>query len=277
MFSLIVTTQGKRMKDIQRLFKSLDKQIFKGFELIMIDQSDGERVKKLLENVTFSYQYLKIERCSLSKARNIGLSMANSEYLAFPDDDCWYPCNLLKNIQKILSKGTVQCVCCNVYDPDSASFFIKRQAKYNITKINELNAIKYLVSVGIFCKRVPRLYFDEELGTGSKWGAGEESDYILKLLKYGFTIKYYKNILVYHPYVNNVTRKQIDKAYKYGQGYGALIRKSFQRKQFMTIIEYIITLVRAIGGWMFYSLKCDKKNKIYKNRFQGMLNGLIFS
>lgn len=41
--------------------------------------------------------------------------------------------------------------------------------------------------------------FDEKLGVGGEFGAGEEIDYVLNLLSLGFKGKYFGNDIIYHP------------------------------------------------------------------------------
>ena len=42
----------------------------------------------------------------LSRARNYGIALANSNILAFPDDDCYYKPNTLKNVNIHFAKNT---------------------------------------------------------------------------------------------------------------------------------------------------------------------------
>ena len=69
-------------------------------EIIIVDQNDDERIVPLLEalpNELPSCIYRQKEK-NVSAARNAGLDAASGEIIAFPDDDCWYPPDLLNQV-----------------------------------------------------------------------------------------------------------------------------------------------------------------------------------
>ena len=277
MFSLVITTQGKRIDELVRLFDSLSRQK-EEFEVILVDQSSGNEVKAILYKYKFHKKYVYIGKAvSLSRARNIGLEFVEGEYVAFPDDDCWYPDNLLEQIIEKFNESSADVICINTFDPFLNKPLLKRQAKKDVIKISQLNVMKYPISIGIFSKK-NNIRFDEELGVGTKWGACEESDYILRILKENKKIVYYKNLQAYHLYINeNDTASLEMKSYKYGQGYGALIKKACKRGQYSIILDYCITILRSLGGILFYKLRGKNNYRKYYMRVAGMIYGLINS
>lgn len=54
-------------------------------------------------------KYIHIEQKGLSLARNIGLKYVKGDIVAFPDDDCEYPADLLKEVNDFF-------VSCNEYE-----------------------------------------------------------------------------------------------------------------------------------------------------------------
>ena len=273
MFSLIVTTDGNRNFEFERLLKSLKNQTFKEFELVAILQTKNEETLKLVNNFKsfINIKQICYEKCSLSKARNIGLKIATGDKVAFPDDDCWYPDNLLETIDKLFDVNDV--VCCNVFDPITKRYFSSRQCKLDEKKINIFNSFKYPISVGIFSKRDGR-NFDESLGVGTIWGSGEETDYMLDKILDKKVITYYKNINVYHPYLNTKIEDMELKSYKYGKGFGALVIKRISKKQYGIIVELIVTILRSFAGVIVNLFKPLHRN-IYLGRIKGVLYGLM--
>ena len=98
--SLVVATIG-RAQELSRLLASIDRQSLKRVELIIVDQNPDDRVEKLLEawKATLSYRHVRSPK-GLSRARNVGIKLASGPIICFPDDDCWYPDNLLEHVSK---------------------------------------------------------------------------------------------------------------------------------------------------------------------------------
>ena|SRR5208337_53067 len=94
MISLVVATVD-RVAELERLFVSLDAQSYRDFEVIVVDQNPDDRLLPVLQQHTdLAILHLRSGR-GLSHARNVGLLAAQGDILAVPDDDCWYPEQLL--------------------------------------------------------------------------------------------------------------------------------------------------------------------------------------
>ena len=96
--SFIVATLGER--DISPLLSSLENQIFKDFEVIIIDQSKDQKMHDFISlyKNTININYIHSSILGISLNRNLGIQQARGEILAFPDDDCEYPVNMINKI-----------------------------------------------------------------------------------------------------------------------------------------------------------------------------------
>lgn len=278
LFSLIVTSQGNRISDVKRLLDSLVQQNIDSFELIFVDQSEGDECKMLVSSyntrIGMGVHLIKTPKVSLSKARNIGIEIASGRYIAFPDDDCWYSSTVLSEVKEAFDETGADSICCGAYDPDKNRYLSSRIPPKSRKRINVLNALALPISIGIFAIRDSNISFDEELGVGAKWGAGEESDLVLRLLNENKLIEYFKDIHVFHPYHDDAEEASCKKAYSYGLGYGALIKKTIRRSQYLIVFDLVITLFRSIGGVVVYSFKRDDRKNLYMHRIKGILYGL---
>ncbi|MCG6405526.1 glycosyltransferase [Vibrio fluvialis] len=218
----------------------------------------------------------------LSKARNIAISnacLSNYNFIAFPDDDCWYSDGLLDNIVKFFRKNQgIDILCANVLDPSNNKTYGDRPRDSRIL-ISENNIFKYPISVGIFIRMSDlinsQIYFDEQLGAGTKIGSGEETELIYRLLKKQFRCLYDGGIYVYHPVVDGkYCSNDIKKYFAYGVGFGFLCRKMICNKDFSVLIYYMYILVRTLGG-VLLNFDNNINRKVYISRFKGMLVGIL--
>ena len=81
--------------------------------------------------------------------------------------------------------------------------------------------------------------FDENLGVGSVFGSGEETDYVLTLLHKGYKGEYFADDIIFHP-AKKGNYDDLDRAYKYALGYGALVKKEvLGRKNFLYYFKFL--------------------------------------
>ena len=115
MVSLIVGSLG-RVGELRRLLGSLAGQTYREFEVVLVDQTGTEA----LAPVVAGFPGLAVRRVAaapgLSRARNLGLSLARGEIVGFPDDDCWYPPGLLAEVAGRLAAPGVDGVSFRVTD-----------------------------------------------------------------------------------------------------------------------------------------------------------------
>lgn len=272
--SLVITSQN-RYQELKRFIESLNNQIgvdFGTLQLVFVDQGNNRSAFDTL-NRRIQFQYLKSSPCSLSKARNLALSFIKGTYICFPDDDCWYEAETLSKVLKILCEGQYQGVCGIGKDKNGVltSSFPKKQQL--ITSTNMCAAISYTM----FFKYVAHLRFDENMGVGSPYniGSGEESDYMLNLIKYeGFNVLYNPGIVVHHP-TGAIYEPYflLKKTYSYARGLGYLMQK--HRMPFSYKCRQIL---RPILGLLVYTLCMDffKAKRSYYN-LRGRIEGLFIN
>jgi glycosyltransferase involved in cell wall biosynthesis len=142
-------------------------------------------------------------KISLSRARNLGLEHASRLGLlqtcgriAFPDDDARYPDGLLARVDALLD-GEAGIVC-GPYAPDRDSL---NRSRFPSTRdrLTPRLVMRVASSNNLFFRaEVVRAVggFDERLGLGARYGASEDSDYVLRALARGFGGTYDPEALV---------------------------------------------------------------------------------
>lgn len=275
--SLIMPTLG-RYEEVELFIKSLIKQTYKSYELIIVDQNDDFRIEKLYERYKkiVNMIYVKSKIKGLSKCRNIGLSYATGDIIAFPDDDCEYPDKLLDNIIKKFERNTdIDIITFKSVDKitreDSNTKWINESCKVILENI-ENTAISY--TIFIKPKNIKDISFDERLGVGEYFGSAEETDLLSNLIYIGYNAIYFPELYAFHPIKNEVKERY----YKYALGMGAFIKKElFLRSKIKYIIRAIeLLFIRPIGGIIVNLLKINiNQVKRYYYIFTGRLTGFI--
>ncbi|MDP2881242.1 MAG: glycosyltransferase family A protein [Azonexus sp.] len=201
--SLILATLG-RTDDVGQVIRSLAAQSDRRFELIVVDQNPDDRLQPYLQEgmrAGLDLKHLRLDRPSLSGARNLGLSIASGEIVAFPDDDCWYEPDTIKNMLATFEVTPS-------LDGVIGHWVEQAAAQNRIPKSELLSNADWRCfrggnasSITLFIKRklLTELGgFDERFGVGQWYGAAEETDFILRALASGARLQSTPDVCVHH-------------------------------------------------------------------------------
>ncbi|MGH7779999.1 MAG: glycosyltransferase family 2 protein [Candidatus Binataceae bacterium] len=227
-FSLILATVG-RVKDLERYLESLDQQIYRDFELLVVDQNPDDRLVPMIARFggRFEIRHLRSER-GLSRARNVALPLATGDAIAFPDDDCVYPAGLLAQVAALLEANP------NL-DGISGRCLTERgtpRGRWPESRglIRKYNIFGRCISFTMFLRRELAAGigpFDEALGLGAKtaWLGAEDYDYLLRAALRG-AVLYDPRVEVFHPALTAIFNED-DRAKRYGNalGFGRFLAK----------------------------------------------------
>ena len=281
-FSLIMATVG-RTREVERYLASLNAQTHRDFELIVVDQSGDDRLKPVLAPYMAEFPILPFtSELGASRARNVGLRHATGDVVAFPDDDCWYPPDLLARLARILNNRqdlegiTGRAVLMHVGCPAGASTQLGMQRFHKKAGLlKKTNVLRRATTYTIFVRRhvVEKVGgFDENMGPGAKtrWVAAEDADYILRVIDAGFKTYYSPKIYVYHPLPVLDYSVLLSRSYQYSTGTGYLWRKhNFP-------LWYVLYYLLRPAGRALICLLGGQRNKAryYLNSLRGRLRGL---
>jgi glycosyltransferase involved in cell wall biosynthesis len=222
-FSLIVPTLG-RTSELAELLASIVDQNRNDLELIVVDQNEDDRIVPLLKAlpIAISVQHLRLFQKNPSAARNAGLDAARGEIIAFPDDDCWYPSNLLDRVDKWFhANSRYSVLAVGALDNDGVSS--GNRWVQDACDINSLNALRttFCSSLFISAAQLTRtVRFDPRLFPG------EETDFILRLLARGIRGRFDRELYIHHPRRDMLSGTiSRERAKKYGAAMGILVRR----------------------------------------------------
>ncbi|MDD5034714.1 MAG: glycosyltransferase family A protein [Methylococcaceae bacterium] len=239
--SLVLATLG-RDNELLLFLDSLQYQTYYDFELIVIDQNQDGKIDSILARYAdhFCINHVKVDFTGNARARNYGIQFARGEIIAFPDDDCAYELDVLKQVvEEFKHREETAILAVGSYDFSKTRFSIgvnDRKAQYfsrfrmmgvEFTHFFNLNKVDH----GEF-------YMDHDFGIGSKYSGAEGFELLYRLLRAGHVAYYDPMIRIYHADKDNykVGGKRM---LMYSSGVGAYIRK-FAKEYDIYILYYII-------------------------------------
>jgi GT2 family glycosyltransferase len=206
--SLILATVSRSV-EVGHFIRSLMTQTGKNFELVIVDQNNDERLLPFLEEARrggLELRHLRLDRPNLSAARNLGIAESTGEIIAFPDDDCWYEPDTVAQVLRAFTaesrlEGIVACWVEQMRgkrrQPTTGSLSLTAWRNFRGSDAS---------SISLFLRRelFDRLGgFDERFGVGRWYGAGEETDFILRALASGAHLDYCPAAQVHHLYLTH--------------------------------------------------------------------------
>lgn len=165
-------------------------------------------------------------KISISRARNELINCfppATDSWVCFPDDDCWYPEQLLKLAMEFFPDVDL---VLGAVDTGSEG---KRLEPFRspVFQINLQTALSQTASAALFVSgsTFGNFKFDERLGLGAQVGSAEDLDLVLHVLSIGKRGVFSPGIRVHHPF--KPARKL-----EYFEGSIAALSKYFKKIKF---------------------------------------------
>jgi glycosyltransferase involved in cell wall biosynthesis len=228
--TLVVCTVG-RTSTLTRLFESLAGQQYRDFDVVLVDQNPPGTLETTVDAYSGRIQihHLRSER-GLSRARNVGLAAAAGALVGFPDDDCWYDPTTLTDVVRRFADPSIDIATGRTTDASG-----RTSVSPTLDAESAINRRNFLLcgnSNAIFARRAAFEVigpFDVRLGVGAStiFQSGEEADILLRATDAGLTARFFPDLVTHHDQVDAViTSAQIDRAERYGAGFGALLRKN---------------------------------------------------
>jgi glycosyltransferase involved in cell wall biosynthesis len=270
-FSLVMATIN-RDQEISRFLAKLDAQTYQDFELIIVDQNSDNRLRRVIETYQnhFTIRHLRSSVPGASRSRNLGLREAKGDIIGFPDDDCWYPEDLLAQVNSYFKNNSE-------WDVVSGSSAGESYWDRHPGTVNQFNVWKRGIEYSVFFRRDLVLKIgelDESFGpgSGSPCWAGEITDYMLRALNIGCHIYYDPNLVIHHPgpiHTNQSSKLDVIKPYHYAIGKGRVLRKSNAPLWFFAY-QCIKPLTKSLLGLI---QQRPEQQQLCWEVFQGILQG----
>jgi glycosyl transferase family 2 len=238
-FITVAIPTCNRPADVTRCLASLAAVRYPSWQVLLIDQSDGDEtrfVAQAWEAVIPKIVYLRLETKNASEARNVAIENAAGDILAFVDDDCTVPPDWLHRVtaafeyqqRASLIFGSVTAA---EHDPEAEFVPVneleQEQRVFRSRDIRRLNAMGANMSVRLESQKPPP--FDPLLGPGGRFRSSQDLDYAFRVIASGRTVVVTPRIVVTHhgahPYAGGAAGAKLrDSLYGVGACHAKLLR-----------------------------------------------------
>jgi GT2 family glycosyltransferase len=195
-------------------------------EIVVVDQSADDQVAAVIADIGTPIKHVRQARLGLSASRNAATAAAETRIVAFTDDDCVPDADWLSTIVaaferepqpqavtgRVLPLGdeTNGFAVSSRTNEQPADFHGYTPAWLIGTGANTAVVREWAVRVG---------GYDERLGVGTAGAAGEDLDFVHRLLRAGALIRFEPAAIVYHERQPKARRRATRSSY--GRGVGA--------------------------------------------------------
>ena len=271
-FDLVVATVG-RVSEVGRLLDSLGAQTYRRFRVLVVDQNEDGRLAATLARADLDL-VCRSSAPGLAHARNRVLPELEADLVAFPDDDCVYPPDLLERIaERFAAEPSLDGLFARTADCAGRSDVGWGDG---VTVLQKENVWNLVASAGIFLRRgvVERVgAFDERLGLGSgtPYTCSEETDYVIRALAAGARVEYDPSLVVEHELAAHDRAGLRARGRREGASVGLLLRKHDY-----PLATLARMAVRPLGGIAVNLAKRDTaKARFYAETFRGRIRGYL--
>ncbi len=229
---LVVPTLD-RHNELRALLASLAAQTRVPDRIIVIDQSDGDLSKAVVEDYgdRLELLYLRQSIRGGARARNAGLLHSDGDVVGFPDDDCTYPADAVERVVTMFEadEGLGILTGMSVSDAGTPSQGRWSARSQSIDRFNVW--ISQTCYTTFYRREVLRTLegFNETLGVGAgtKWGSGEETDLMLRALRVGIKGRYLSDLRIFHPEpLLSFDGRALARGSRYNRGVGRVLSQN---------------------------------------------------
>ena len=204
----VVVCTRNRANSLKRTIRSILNNTFSDYELVVVDQSNNNDSELLISDLKDPrIVYVKSQSIGLSRSRNDGILQSRTEIITFTDDDCICSEDWLAEIYqefdsdekltglygKTLPYGdNIKGLLCDcVIDSDNELIVEKPIIPYNVLGHGNNMSFrkKAFVDNGLYLVN---------LGAGTSMKGGEDTEFLYRLLRKNYRLKYSPRPVVYH-------------------------------------------------------------------------------
>ncbi len=201
MISVILATKGNKTELLEQCIRSLLRQTFRDFEIILVYSVYPESIRNLIE--TNKILALKEPYPTLGAARNLGVKNARADLISFIDDDAEAPVDWLQKVYSIFQKyPSLCCLGGPHFTPQEESYksplrfvegtFLEAHLQ---TAYLDRSAVGKIAGCNVTYRKIDFSkmgYLNEKVKTCEDWM------FHLKLIENGYSLRFDPEVVVLH-------------------------------------------------------------------------------
>jgi GT2 family glycosyltransferase len=228
LITVAVATCG-RAAALERCLTALEHGTRRPEAVVVVDQASDDRARRLVEGCSLPHsRYAAQPRLGLAASRNLALELSPTSIIAFTDDDCVPDPGWIEGITAGFDRDPAPAVITGPVlslGPETPGTFavserLKLTPSYHTGRCIPWHA----GSGGNFAARRDVLLansgWDTRLGTGSPGLAGEDVEFLYRLMRAGVLVRYEPAAIVRHE--RQGWDRRLATRYSYSYGIGAL-------------------------------------------------------
>lgn len=283
-FHLVISTV-RDASHLSRCLSTLEHEP-ESFFVTVVEQHGTQRCRELVQPFIDAgrgeYVHEPVVR-GVSRGRNRGMATIRGKYVAFPDDDCWYPEGTLSAVREQFERGhegvRVDGIAATIATPDGNRGLLRWLPRTTWVRPRTIPRTISAASLFFRAETVAAVGdFDPDLGTGcsTAFGAGEEADYVQRALDLGERLLYRADLAVYHrEWRNDADLEAVRaKVRRYNRGFARVLRK---HRQFGHFSYWAARSVVGVGATTLRRDRAGRDHQLDQliGRLEGWFSGPV--
>ncbi len=203
-------------------------------QLILVDNGSTDDTREAVEAarrfLAIPVRYLYEANRGLARCRNLGISVAQGDIVAFTDDDCVVSCDWVASIWHHFRREPSLAVVGGRVEPGNPSAvpltLRLSSTQERLTSARQLFGFIHGCNMAFRREALERIgHFDPRFGSGGSLKAADDADLIYRFYRSGYPVLYAPDVCVYHDHGRLRVRDALGVANAYTVGNGALLTK----------------------------------------------------